>query len=143
MNSRRKFLKNGTLGAIAAGLTFGLGEGTGNRAQAAAASSDAPLSLTRAEFAAQLQTTFLITQGTRRVPLKLIEVVEIGSKKTASGLREAFALVLRGANELPLGQATYAIQHQKLGEFSFLVVPIGSRDKSARYYEININRLHG
>lgn len=143
MNSRRNFLKHGTLGAIAAGFTFGLGEGMGNRAQAATASSVAPLSLTRAEFAAQLQTTFLITQGTRQVPVKLIEVVEIGSRKTASGVREAFALVLRGANEQPLGQATYSIQHEKLGDLSFLVVPIGSQDKSARYYEININRLHG
>jgi uncharacterized protein DUF6916 len=141
MTSRRHFLKQGALGAIAAGFAFGLGDEVVTRA--AGASSEAPLGLNRAAFASQLQTTFLINQGSRKVSLKLIDVVEIGSRKTARGVREAFALVLRGANASALEQETYRIQHEKLGTFSFLVVPIISRDKKARYYEINVNRLHG
>jgi hypothetical protein len=140
MTSRRKFLQHGTLGALAAGLSFGAGDvATG----LTAASSVAPLGPNRAEFESQLQTTFLINQGRRKVALKLIDVVNIGSRRTERGAREAFALVLRGSHDSPLKQETYAIEHDKLGAFSFLVVPIISRDKKARYYEININRLHG
>lgn len=139
MTSRRKFLKQGTLGAFAAGVSLGLG----NRSGAAAISSSSPLGLNRAAFASQLQTTFHIKQGSQKIPLTLIDVVAIGSRSTARGLREAFALVLRGSNSTPLEQDTYAIEHEKLGTFAFLMVPIGFRNKNSRYYEININRLHG
>ena len=139
MTSRRRFLKQGTLGALAAGLSLGLGD----KMRAAAMSTFSPLGLNREAFASLLQTTFHIKKGSEKVPLKLIDVSEIGSRRTAGGLREAFALVLRGSNATPLEQDTYVIEHEKLGTFSFLMVPIGSRDKSSRYYEININRLHG
>jgi hypothetical protein len=139
MTSRRNFLKRGTFGAIAAGFSFGLGDSLTR----VMASSTSPLGLNRAAFASQLRTTFLINQGSRKVPLKLIDVVDIGSKRTARGVREAFALVLRGSDAMPLEQQTYMIEHEKLGMFSFLVVPVISRDKNSRYYEININRLHG
>ena len=141
MTSRRNFLKQGTLGAIAAGFAFGLDDETTGRA--ALASSIGPFGLNRAAFASQLHTTFLINQGARKIPLKLIEVVDLGSRQTGRGVKEAFALVLRGSNASPLEQETYTIEHRKLGGFCFLVVPIFARDKSARYYEININRLHG
>ena len=139
MTSRRNFLKRGTFGAIAAGFSFGVGDSLTH----VLASSRSPLGLNRAAFASQLRTTFLIRQGSRKVPLKLIDVVDIGSKRTANGVREAFALVLRGSDANPLEQETYTIEHEKLGMFSFLVVPIISRDTNARYYEININRLRG
>ena len=140
MTSRRKFLKQGTLGALAAGFTFRLSNQLSGRA-----TDDVPdtLGLNRAAFASQLHTTFLIKNGSRKVPLELTEVVDLGSRKSRTGDREAFALVLRGSTSLPLQQETYAIEHEKLGGFTLLVVPILSRDKSVRYYEININRLHG
>jgi hypothetical protein len=138
MTSRRKFLTQGTLGAIAAGFTLGLGDKVIGRE--VLASSTTTLGLNRAAFASQLQTTFLINDGTRKIPLKLVEVVDRGK---TTGQREAFALVLRGTNFSPLNQETYAIEHEKLGRFSLLVVPILAQDKKARYYEININRLHG
>ena len=139
MTSRRKFLKQGTLGALAAGVSFGLSD----KVRTAAMSSSLPLGLNREAFASQLHTTFHIKRGSGTVPLKLIDVVNIGSRQTTGSLREAFALVLRGSDETSLEQDTYVIEHQKLGAFSFLMVPIGLRDKSSRYYEININRLHG
>lgn len=139
MTSRRNFLKHGTIGAIATGFSFGF---SGSVAHVSA-SSRSPLGLNRAAFASQLRTTFLINQGSRKVPLKLVDVVDIGSKRTANGVREAFALVLRGSQAMPLEQETYVIEHEKLGMFSFLVVPVISRDTNSRYYEININRLHG
>ena len=141
MTSRRKFLTQGTLGAIAAGITVGLGDKVIGR-EVLVSSTTTTLGLDRAAFASQLQTTFLINDGTRKIPLKLVEVVDRGSRRT-TGQREAFALLLRGTNFSPLNQETYAIEHEKLGRFSLLVVPILAQDKKARYYEININRLHG
>jgi len=140
MTSRRKFLKQGTLGALAAGFTLGLGERVPGRATEAASMM---LGLNMAAFTSQLHTTFLVNDGSRKVPLELTQVLDLGSKKILTTHREAFALVLRGSNSVPLKQETYSIEHEKLGGFSLLVVPVLSRDKNARYYEININRLHG
>jgi hypothetical protein len=141
MTSRRKFLKQGTLGALAAGLTLGLGEKVSGRT--AGAASNGLLGLNRAAFASQLHTTFVVKNGTEKVALELIEVTNLGSKTTTSGQREAFALVLRGSDNTPLEQDTYSIEHEKLGVFSFLTVPVGLCNKKSRHYEININRLHG
>jgi hypothetical protein len=55
---------------------------------------------------------------------------------------EGFSLMFRGNRSKVLQQATYVIEHHKLGQFSFLVVPIMREDKSAIYYEAVINRLH-
>src|ERR1044071_3976127 len=120
MTSRRKFLKQGTFGALAAGLTLGIGEKvTGRTAWSA---SHGLLGLNRAAFASQLHTTFVVKNGKEQVALELIEVTSLGSKTTTSGQREAFALVLRGSDNTPLEQDTYSIEHEKLGVFSFLMV---------------------
>jgi hypothetical protein len=141
MTSRRKFLKQGTLGALAAGVTVGLG----NKAigHTAATSSTGSVALDRAAFSSQLGTTFTIDDGSRKVPLKLIDVANLGSKRTTDGRREAFALMLSGSDSLPLKQQTYPIDHEKLGKFSMLLVPILARNSRVLYYEINVNRLHG
>ena len=70
-------------------------------------------------------------------------ISDLGSKRAISGRREAFSLVFSGNHSSPLKQETYLIEHEKLGAFSMLVVPIFARDKTVRYYEINVNRLHG
>jgi uncharacterized protein DUF6916 len=141
MTSRRKFLKQGTLGALAAGFTLGLGDKIIGRT--VAGSSTGLFALDRAAFSSQLHTTFVINDGSRKVPLKLIEVADLGSKKNTTSPREAFSLVFRGSNSSPLKQETYSIDHAKLGRFSMLMVPIFARDNSMLYYEINVNRLHG
>ncbi len=141
MTSRRKFLKQGALGALAAGFTFGVSDKLIGRT--VAGSSTGLLALDRAAFSSQLRTTFVINDGSRKVPLKLIEVANLGTKKGMTGAREAFSLVFTGSSSASLKQGTYAIDHEKLGQFSMLIVPIFARDKSVRYYEINVNRLHG
>ena len=138
MTSRRKFLKQGTLGALAAGVTVGLGNKAIGRTSS---DSSSALVLNRAAFLSQLRTTFVINDGRRKVPLKLIEVSDLGSKR--DGRREAFALMFSGNSSSTLKQETYSIDHEKLGQFSMLLVPVCARDKTVRYYEINVNRLHG
>jgi len=136
MTSRRKFLRQGTFGALAAGFTIGLGNKAIGRTSA---DSSTGLALNRAAFLSQLRTTFVINDGSRKVPLKLIEVSDLGSK----GRREAFSLVLSGSSSSTLKQETYLIDHEKLGQFSMLLVPVFARNKNVFYYEINVNRLHG
>lgn len=140
MTSRRKFLKQGTLGAIVAGFAFGSGRDTRG---ASTGSSNALFDLDRAAFASQLRTTFLVQNGRGKTPLKLIDVIDRGTRKTMIRDREAFTLILRGSNSSALKQQTYSIEHEKLGGFSLLIVPVLARDDNARYYEINFNRLHG
>jgi hypothetical protein len=128
------------VGAIAAGFVFGAGtEIRGASSQL----SENSFELTRAAFASQLRSTFFVNSGARKTPLKLTEVVSLGEKKTTTGLKEAFALRFQGTHADRLPQGTYLIDHPRLGSFSFLMVPVLSRDKDARCYEININRLHG
>jgi hypothetical protein len=138
-NSRRGFLRNGTLGAVGAAAGLGLANKTFGHAEL---TSTAPrLALDRAAFQAHLNTDFLI--GITKVPIKLIDVVDLGSKRTADGTKEAFSLTFRATAETTLPQNTFMIEHEKLGMFSLFIVPIVARDKSNRYYEAVINRLHG
>ena len=138
ITSRRSFLKHGSLLALTAGIPAAL-----TRAVLAetVVSPPSALELTMANFAAQLYTTFQIGQGSSKVALKLIEVANLGPKQTSRG-REAFLLSFRGDNLTPLKQDVYHIEHEKLGRFALLVVPVVSRDKSAGAYEVIINRLH-
>ena len=135
--SRRSFLKNGAIGAIA-GVSLGLGQTTFAASGSVAAAANSLPDM--AAFKAQLKTDFLI--GKKKIPVRLINVSNLGQKRTAFGKREAFTLTFR-AEPRGLQQETYTIEHGKLGTFSLLIVPIVSKDKNAQYYEAVINRLHG
>ena len=137
-NSRRDFLKKSSLVALAAGVPLGLAEKV--VATEIAASSKA-LGLSQAEFERQLNTTFVIKKGNQEIPVKLIAVDDLRPNTKVAGT-ECFGLRFRGSHSNRLKQETYSIGHRKLGEFSFLLVPIGMKDKSAPYYEAIINHLH-
>jgi hypothetical protein len=136
--SRRDFLKKGSLVALAAGVPVTLAE------KAAAMEMAAPpvaLGLTKAAFLAQLNTNFLVNEGTSKVAIKLVEVTDL-PRRGASKQKEAFSLIFRGDQASALKQNTYLIEHEKLGLFSFLVVPVMRNRNSAAHYEAIINRLH-
>lgn len=136
--SRRNFLKKGAFGALAAGVSLGIAEKTFGLTVADSATED--LLPDMAAFKAQLKTDFRIGKAKR--PIQLIDVVKIGSRQDVDGKKEAFTLVFRATPKPGLKQETYSIEHDKLGTFSLLVVPVVSRDKNSRYYEAAINRLH-
>lgn len=148
--SRRKFLRAGTLVAIAAGLPSRtlLAETLGETSSLLPASSHlrAGLSLDRKAFTGCLNTKFAFVHGEAEpVAVKLIEVSDLtpGPGKlsaTATG-KECFAAVFIGSRNAPLRQETYAVTHATLGKFSMLVVPI-ARKKEGIYYEAVFNRLH-
>jgi len=137
-SSRREFLKRGTLGALAAGVPLGLSV----KASAMSSASSTAAGLNLAAFKAQLGTTFTINDESAKVKLKLVEVASFASRKEAAAGREGFSLRFRGPQEMPLKQNTYLIEHERLGLFSFLVVPVGSRNTHSPYYEAVVNRLH-
>ena len=145
MPSRRNFLKQGTIGAVATCVTLGLSDEIIARETRpmSAWSTDRGALLDRAAFESELNTNFLVGEKNAAVSVRLVKVGNLGSRMTKQGAKEAFSLVFTGSNASPLNQKTYRINHKRLGEFHFLVVPIMSGDKSVRYYEAVINRLHG
>lgn len=135
-SSRREFLKRGTFVALAAGVPLALtGKASGMGTSTAAG-------LNMAAFRSQLGTNFLINHEASKVKIKLVDVTNFASRKETAAGKEGFSLRFRGPKETTLKQDTYLIEHEQLGMFSFLVVPVGTKDTRAPHYEAVINRLH-
>src|SRR5687767_13498127 len=148
--SRRKFLRAGTLVALAAGipakavLAETLAEP--NSTLPASPNFRAGLALNRQAFSRCLNTRFTFVHGEATpVAVKLIEVNDmtpIANKPSAEATgKECFAAVFIGSHNAPLRQETYAVTHESLGRFSMLVVPIARTNEGFRY-EAVFNRLH-
>jgi uncharacterized protein DUF6916 len=138
-SSRREFLKRGTLGALAAGVPLGLS------IKAAGMITTAPTAagMGLAAFKAQLGTTFTINNQAGKVKATLVDVTSFASRKQAAAGKEGFSLLFHGPKDMTLQQNTYLIEHEELGMFSFLIVPVlQSKDKRGPYYEAVINRLN-
>lgn len=135
-SSRREFLKRGTLVALAAGVPLGLTEIALGTTKSTAAG------LNMASFKSQLGTSFQINHQASKVKITLVDVANFASRKQAAAGKEGFSLLFRGPKETTLKQDTYLIEHEQLGMFSFLVVPVGTKDTRGPHYEAVINRLH-
>lgn len=148
--SRRKFLRAGTLVALAAGIPTKtlLAETLGEPSSLLPAYRHlrADFSLNREAFVRCLNTRFSFVHGVAKpVAVKLVEVNDLTPKpKTTSAEatgKECFAAVFVGSHNAPLRQETYAVTHESLGKFSMLVVPV-ARNKEGFHYEAVFNRLH-
>ena len=135
-SSRRDVLKRGTLVALAAGVPLTL---TG-KASGMGTSTAAGLNMTA--FKSQLGTSFSINHESSKVKIKLVDVTNFASRKQTAAGKEGFSLLFRGPKETTLKQDTYLIEHDELGMFSFLIVPVGIKNTRAPHYEAVINRLH-
>jgi hypothetical protein len=125
--------------AIAAAVPLGLAEkafGFGT------AKSVAGLNLNLEAFEAQLGTNFSIKQEASTVNMRLVRVTNFATQNETEAGKEGFSLLFRGPKETTLKQDTYVIEHERLGRFSFLIVPVGTKDTRAPHYEAVINRLH-
>lgn len=134
-SSRREFLKRGTFVALAAGVPLALTE-------KAFGMSTTPAGLNMDSFKSQIGTSFLIGHQSAKVKMELVEVNSFASRKQAAAGKEGFSLIFRGSEETTLKQDTYLIEHEQLGMFSFLVVPVGANNRRGPHYEVVINRLH-
>ena len=93
--------------------------------------------LTREIFAQHLNSKVRIKHGSlNAVELELITADEV---KSSNPQQEQFSIVFRGANETPLGQGMYRMEHDQMGEFDIFLVPI-NRDQEGMYYEAFFNR---
>ena len=144
--SRRKFLRAGTLVALAAGIPLkSLVAKTISQTSSFLPTDDqlnAGSYLNRESFSRHLNTKFSFALKERRgVPVKLIEVNDLTPKTMATSGKECFAAVFLGPRNAPLRQETYSVTHESLGKFDMLVVPIASHSEGV-YYEAIFNRLH-
>jgi hypothetical protein len=125
--------------AIAAAVPLGLAEkafGFGT------AKSVAGLNLNLEAFEAQLGTNFSIKQEASTVNMRLVRVTNFATQNETEAGKEGFSLLFRGPKATTLKQDTYLIEHEQLGMFSFLIVPVGTKNMRAPRYEAVINRLH-
>ena len=136
--SRREFLKRGMFVALAAGVPLALTE----KAFGIGTTKSTAIGMNMAAFKSQLGTNFLINHQASKVKFTLVDVTDFASRKQSAAGKEGFSLLFRGPKESTLKQDTYLIEHEELGMFSFLVVPVGTKDTSAPRYEAVINRLH-
>ncbi len=98
--------------------------------------------LTKKDFAACLNSEFVIQNAGNKVKTKLVDVADLPRPAhVASGDKEGFSLVFQGDRSRELKQNTYIIEHPKLGKFSFLLVPSPHADKGRNYYMATVNRL--
>ena len=137
-SSRREFLKRGSLMALAAAVPLGIAE----KALGMSTKTSAATGLDLESFESQLGTNFLICHEAAKVEVRLVHVVNFASAKQNKAGQEGFSLLFRGPKESILKQRTYLIEHEKLGRFSFLIVPVGTKDTRAPHYEAVVNRLH-
>jgi len=138
-SSRREFLKRGTLMALAAGVPLGLSEKASTMGLTRTSNASG---LNLAAFESQIDTTFLINHEGSKVKVKLIDVTSFASRKQNTTGKEGFSLLFHGPKDKVLEQNTYLIEHEKMGMFSFLIVPIKVKNKSTPHYEAVINRLY-
>jgi hypothetical protein len=144
--SRRKFLKAGTIVAIAAGIPLNvLASGTASADSSffpGFGSLPLPSSMDSELFSRYLNTQFTLRRGQTETKFKLVEVrhwTARGAKKPADG-KECFSLIFENAGPEQLTQDTYTVAHSSLGEFPLFLVPAA---KTAKKYEALFNRLHG
>jgi len=141
--SRRKFMKDGAIVAVAASVPLGLAEKTLANVISTPTVTKG-LDLNKSTFAALLNSEFVITKGRAKVGLKLVEVSDLAkpaNHKSRSD-KEGFSLLFQGHSSMPLQQNTYAMSHKALGSFSFLMTPMMNRNDNALYYEVVVNRLY-
>jgi hypothetical protein len=76
--------------------------------------------------------------------LELVEVKDLRTaavkQSAAMNGRECFSTVFKGSTQTPLKQDTYVFEHQSLGRFQILLVPVG-QSKQGLSYEAIFNRL--
>lgn len=93
--------------------------------------------ISKAQFVEALHTNFhLEIDSTHKLDLELIEVTE----KRSTQSQEQFSLLFQGPLSIQLGQNTWPLAHEQLGQLDLFLVPV-VRDQQGIYYEAFFNRL--
>jgi hypothetical protein len=141
--SRRKFLRAGTLVALAAAIPLNSVVAQElidlNPAEFA---QDPLTNYTKSTFEQYLNSIFRLSGSIYQpVDVTLIEVTDMMPANTRSEPgRECFTLLFRGES-IALPQGTYTVEHAALGRFGLFLVPAGTDARGVQAYLATINRL--
>jgi hypothetical protein len=93
--------------------------------------------LNRHDFAEHLHSTFALNPAAGgSLPVELVEV----NSADLSPRLDTFSLIFRGPKAPLVPQGLYQLQHEKLGELSLYLVPVGP-DRAGMQYEAVFNRI--
>ena len=129
--SRRRFLRSGALGGLAAGLilksnSFALGHDLNHSSDHAAG-----FNYSRANFEPHVGSTFRMRQGKQIVSLTLVNLTEYQPSRTARTSKtnntESFVLAFRAPRNLSRS-STYQLEHPRIGTFDLFIARNGDRD---------------
>lgn len=141
-NSRRTFLKIGTLATLFAAVPFksvfgqGWKDRDGNPANNPPAQTDPLANYSKATFKTYLNSIFQLHTINGIVEVTLLQVGDMPSSKGG----ECFTLLFRGGAR-PQRQDTYTMVHAALGTFQLMLVPSGTDQNGSQGYLATINRL--
>jgi hypothetical protein len=91
----------------------------------------------KATFAENLKTKFKASlDDVNGVELELVEIVD----NVSTPRQEQFALEFHGPADIFLPQQMYRIEHESIGTFDLLLVPVG-KNENGFAYEAVFNRL--
>ena len=131
--SRRRFLRSGALGGLAAGLmlksnSFAFGHDANQSVDHAAG-----FNYSRANFEPHVGSSFRLRQGKQTLDLTLVNLTDYQEpSRTARISRakntESFVLAFRAPKNLSHA-STYQLEHPKLGKFDLFMTRNGDRDK--------------
>lgn len=147
--NRRKFLKVGTLAALAAAIPFkasGQGIRKGNDGNPIdnnppEIAKDALANYDKTAFASYLNSVFRLYTGYSTIDVTLVEVKDLMPAGTVPrDGSQCFSLLFRGGN-VALPQSTYRVEHPSLGSFFLFLVPGSPDDNGAQSFVAIINRL--
>lgn len=142
--SRRKFIRVGTIAAIAAGISIRpsmipLAQDVVDKAGGSTV-TDPLANYTQSTFAQYVNSIFRL-RGFTTVDVTLVKVEDtLPAKVSRAGGRESFALFFRGGS-IKLPQDTYIVEHAALGTFRLFLVPSDADENGAQGYVAIINRL--
>ena len=129
--SRRRFLKSGALGGLAAAImlksnTFAFGHNSNQSVDHAAA-----FDYSRAHFKPHLGSTFRLCQGKKTLDLTLIDLTDYQLPSRTNNIKarttESFVLEFQAPQNLSHA-STYQLDHPKLGKFDLFLSPNGGRN---------------
>lgn len=147
--SRRRFLRGGTLVALAAAVplnsalaVMGQKIGGGNQIDLSPQAADPLANYTKATFQQYLNSIFRLSGGIYKpVDVTLLSVSDmLPANAPVEPGRECFTLLFRGES-IALPQGTYTVDHAALGRFALFLVPVGADDNGVQGYLATINRL--
>lgn len=155
--SRRKFLRNGSVAALAAAVPLKAAlqaSAQGRRKELDGNPVDpSPGDITigslsyytKSAFSAYLNSTFLVQAGSLgAIEVTLTQVSDMASGSGASQAgQECFSLLFQNGGDSALRQGTYGVEHSALGGFSLFLVPGGADANGGQSYVAIVNRLAG